>query len=155
MFVLIIDDSPTIQCILVSSLQRVGVSARPFPDGLQALQALTSHQIPWPDVVVLDLMLPHMDGYAVARALRKHARERATPIIMLSGHTGRWARLQARFAGASEYIPKPFKVAELVACILSRVGGTGERQPSPERQRGPFPSAIKEVSTWRTPPSVN
>lgn len=118
--VLVIDDSLTVRKILEASLQRAGIIAYAFPDGLQAMQALTARHVPIPDVVILDVGLPNMDGYAVARALRRHQAFNQTIIMMLSGHDGRLDKLRGRLAGATVYVTKPFQPDHVIAALSAQ-----------------------------------
>lgn len=118
--VLVIDDSLTVRKIMETSLQRAGMTPFTFPDGLEAMQALTASQVPLPDAVVLDVGLPKMDGYAVARALRRQRAFRQTIIIMLSGHDGRLDKLRGRLAGADGYVTKPFQPTQVIAELCAQ-----------------------------------
>src|SRR5215831_3812809 len=96
-FVMVIDDSLTVRKIMESSLQREGFRAVTFPDGLQAMNALSKGDIPVPDLILLDVGLPKMDGYEIARALKNRLSN--TVIIMLSGRDGVFDKLRGRWAG--------------------------------------------------------
>ncbi len=121
-FVMVIDDSLTVRKIMESSLQREGFRAISFPDGLQAMSALSRGEVPVPDLVLLDVGLPKMDGYEIARAFKQKNRLGNTVIIMLSGRDGVFDKLRGRLAGAKEYITKPFKPAEVIAVVRSHLG---------------------------------
>lgn len=115
--VMVIDDSLTVRKIMETSLKREGFDAISFPDGLQAMQALARGDVPVPDLILLDVGLPKMDGYEVARAFKQKSRLGNTVIIMLSGRDGMFDKLRGRMAGAKEYITKPFKPAEVIAVV--------------------------------------
>jgi twitching motility two-component system response regulator PilG len=119
--IIVIDDSLTVRKILEMSLHRAGYDVYSFPDGLQAMQALTTRQVPNPDAIILDVGLPKMDGYAVARALKHQRTLDHTVIIMLSGHAGRLDKLRGRLAGASAYVTKPFQPAQVIAVLRSHL----------------------------------
>jgi twitching motility two-component system response regulator PilG len=121
--VMVIDDSLTVRKILEASLQRAGMDVTTFADGLEAMQALTQRTTPVPQLVLLDVGLPKVDGYQVARTLRHHPGFAQTPIIMLSSHTSRLDKMRARLAGASGYLTKPFQPAEVLAVIQAHLGG--------------------------------
>lgn len=70
--VMVIDDSLTVRKILEASLQRAGLGVSTFADGLEAMHALTHHTTPVPQLVLLDVGLPKVNGYTVARTLRHH-----------------------------------------------------------------------------------
>jgi twitching motility two-component system response regulator PilG len=89
-----------------------------FHSGVDALNALKEGAAPVPDLVLLDINLPHMNGYDVATLL-SHKREfHSVPIVMLSGHDGIIDRFRAKRAGADEFISKPFDEPELVNKIF-------------------------------------
>lgn len=119
--VVVVDDSLTVRKILEASLDRAGFTGYSFADGMQLLQALTRKEVPMPDAVILDVGLPKMDGYAVARTLRHHHAFKAAPIIMLSGHTGTFDKLRGRLAGADAYIAKPFQPAQVLAVLRTHL----------------------------------
>src|SRR5262249_40526194 len=121
-FVMVIDDSLTVRKIMESSLQREGFRSVSFPDGLQAMSALSKGEIPVPDLILLDVGLPKMDGYEIAKAFKQKNRLGNTVIIMLSGRDGVFDKLRGRMAGAKEYITKPFKPAEVIAVVRSHLG---------------------------------
>ena len=118
--VLVIDDSPTVRKIMETSLQRAGMTPFTFPDGLEAIHALTARQVPLPDAIILDVGLPKMDGYAVARALRRQPALNQIIIMMLSGHDGRLDKLRGRLAGANVYVTKPFQPAQVIAELCTQ-----------------------------------
>lgn len=120
LLVMIIDDSQTVRKILEASLNRAGFQAVSFSDGLRAMQALASGEVRVPEVVVLDLHLPGIDGFTLAKSFKQHPRMRQTRIVMLSGETSLWARARARLAGVSTYVTKPFNPGKLVQQILDQ-----------------------------------
>jgi two-component system KDP operon response regulator KdpE len=109
--ILVVDDEPQILRTLRINLRARGHDVEVAADGAAALQAATSHQ---PDLVVLDLGLPDMDGVDVIHALRGWT---AVPIIVLSGRAGSGDKVAALDAGADDYVTKPFGVDELLARI--------------------------------------
>ena len=119
--VMVIDDSLTVRKIMETSLKREGFEAISFADGLQAMQALARGEVPVPDLILLDVGLPKMDGYEVARAFKQKNRLGNTVIIMLSGRDGMIDRFRGRLAGAKEYITKPFKPAEVIAVVRAHL----------------------------------
>jgi signal transduction histidine kinase len=89
------------------------------PDGSRALAAVRTRP---PDLVLTDVMLPGVDGFAVLRALRGDEATRGVPIIMLSARAGEEARVEGLEAGADDYVVKPFGARELVARIRTQLG---------------------------------
>ena len=123
--VLIVEDEPKIVRLARDYLERGGFRVLSTGDGAEALIIARQEQ---PDMVVLDLNLPGMDGLDVCRRLRQ---ESDVPIIMLTARTDETDRLIGLELGADDYIPKPFSPRELVArirAVLRRVTG-GVRQP--------------------------
>jgi len=119
--VLVVDDEPTIAEVVARYLERAGYRARIAADGVQALEAASTQR---PDLVVLDLMLPHLDGLEVMRRLREHDRDRIA-VILLTAKGEESDRVIGLRLGADDYVVKPFSPAELVArvdAVLRRVG---------------------------------
>ena len=112
--VLVVDDSPTVRKIVQLTLQREGLNVIAANDGLGALAAVSDYQ---PDLILLDIVLPHMDGYHICQIVRKNPDFRDTPIIMLSGRDGIFDKMRGRLAGSSEYLTKPFDSNELVQTV--------------------------------------
>ena len=118
--VLVIDDEPKIADLCRDYLRAAGFGVLTAADGLQGLALARRER---PDLVVLDLMLPGMDGLDVCRALR---REGSVPIIMLTARVDESDRLVGLELGADDYLTKPFSPRELVArvrSVLRRAGG--------------------------------
>lgn len=115
--VMVIDDSAAVRTILEKSFQRVGVRVTSYPDGITAIQALSKGDVPVPSVLLLDINLPRMDGYEVARILRGNEQFSGTAILMLTGRDGFVDRMKSRWVGAREFIKKPFRVSDVVRTV--------------------------------------
>jgi two-component system, OmpR family, response regulator ResD len=118
--VLVVDDEPTITEIVSRYLERAGYTAAVAADGLEAIRVADERD---PDLVVLDLMLPELDGLQVLRHLREDDRGR-TPVILLTAKGEQDDKLTGLRSGADDYIVKPFSPSELVArvdAVLRRV----------------------------------
>jgi DNA-binding response OmpR family regulator len=109
--VLIIDDDERLNALLVEFLGKFGFSVRTAAHPEDGLRLLKSEA---PDLVVLDVMLPDMDGFAVCRKVRETSR---VPIIMLTARGDVMDRIVGLELGADDYLPKPFEPRELVARI--------------------------------------
>jgi two-component system response regulator VicR len=109
--ILIVDDEPPIVDMLAYNLQRANYEVLIARDGQEALDKARREQ---PDLIILDLMLPKIDGLEVCRALR---RERDVPIIMLTARDSEVDRVVGLELGADDYVVKPFSVRELVARV--------------------------------------
>ena len=124
---LVVDDEPAVRRVLVMRLQLAGYRVVCAEDGEQALTLFHQEQ---PDLVVLDVMLPKLDGFAVCRRLRA---ESCVPIIFLSALDAISERVAGLDLGADDYLPKPFSPKELearIATILRRVGrGSAAAEP--------------------------
>jgi twitching motility two-component system response regulator PilG len=112
--VLVVDDSPTVRKIVQLTLQREHIRVVTAGDGLSALAAVADEQ---PDLILLDIMLPRMDGYNICQVVRKNMAYRELPIIMLSGKDGLFDKMRGKLAGSTEYITKPFDSTELVQTV--------------------------------------
>jgi DNA-binding response OmpR family regulator len=119
--IMVIDDSPAIRKIVETCLKREGFTVASFADGIEAMQFLTSPQARVPDLVVLDIGLPKMDGYEVARHLKTKQQFGNTIIVMLSGRDGVIDRLKGRLAGAKDYLTKPFRTQDVMSVIHSHL----------------------------------
>jgi DNA-binding response OmpR family regulator len=127
--ILIVDDEPTIGEVTSRYLQRDGYATQVASDGAAALRAYEAHE---PDLVILDLMLPGLDGLEVMRRLRERTRRRAA-IIVLTAKDEPNDRIVGLRLGADDYVVKPFSPEELVArvdAVLRRVD-TVRADPEP------------------------
>ncbi len=118
--VLVVDDEPTIAEVVSRYLERAGYRTRVAPDGPRALELVADQR---PDLVVLDLMLPGIDGLEVMRRLRESDRERIA-LILLTAKGEESDRVIGLRLGADDYVVKPFSPAELVArvdAVLRRI----------------------------------
>jgi two-component system alkaline phosphatase synthesis response regulator PhoP len=121
--ILVVDDEPGIVAIARDYLDRAGFRVIVAGDGVTALRLARTER---PSLLVLDLMLPGMDGLDVARALRQDPATRGLPIIMLTARVEEADRLIGLELGADDYITKPFSPRELVArvrAVLRRAEG--------------------------------
>jgi DNA-binding response OmpR family regulator len=119
--ILVVDDEPSIREVVSIYLSRAGYEVVVAPDGQAALDALEKQP---PDLVVLDLMLPKVDGMDIARRLRA---EGDIPIIMLTARREETDRIAGLETGADDYVVKPFSPQELVSrvkAVLRRTHGS-------------------------------
>jgi twitching motility two-component system response regulator PilG len=121
--VMVIDDSTTVRKIIETCLGRQGFWVLGFPDGVEAMRWLMEPTSRVPDLVLLDIGLPKMDGYEVARRLKVKPQFSNTVIVMLSRRDGMIDRLKGRLAGAKDYITKPFKTQDIISITESYLGG--------------------------------
>ncbi len=133
--VLIVDDDPAIRDVVRIALQRGGFDTAEAADGPAALRAVADAA---PDLVVLDVTLPGMDGTEVCRRLRRQGR---VPILFLSSRDDEVDRVVGLEIGGDDYLTKPFSPRELVARVraILRRGGSPprpRRRPTPWRTAG-------------------
>jgi putative two-component system response regulator len=114
--VLVVEDEEAPRQLLSLVLQREGYLVELATDGKAALEAISTLQ---PDVVLLDVMLPELNGLEVCRRVREDARVRLTPIIMVTGYDAEADRIQGLSAGADDFLAKPIIIAELLARVRS------------------------------------
>ena len=118
--VLLVDDEPDLLELLTYSLEGAGFAVRTASDGAAALASALAEP---PDVFVLDIMMPRMDGLALTERLREDARLRLTPILMLTAKTGESDEIAGLDAGADDYLTKPVSprlLASRVKALLRR-----------------------------------
>ncbi|MFF4544868.1 response regulator transcription factor [Streptomyces sp. NPDC001435] len=132
--VLVVDDDPTVAEVVSGYLNRAGFVVDRAPDGPSALARAGAH---WPDLVVLDLMLPGMDGLEVCRRLRGHG---PVPVIMLTARGDEDDRILGLEVGADDYVTKPFSPRELVLRVESVL-----RRTRPGAGTGPLGAAGLQV----------
>ena len=131
--ILVVDDEAAVRRVLVMRLQLSGYRVICAEDGEQALEQFHSES---PDLIVLDVMLPKLDGFAVCRRLRA---ESCVPIIFLSAVEAISERVAGLDLGADDYLPKPFSPKELearISTILRRVGRGNAEVESREMPTG-------------------
>jgi DNA-binding response OmpR family regulator len=124
--ILIVDDEPPIIDVLSYNLRQANYQVVIARDGEQALAQARREQ---PDLIILDLMLPHLDGLEVCRTLR---RERDVPIIMLTARDAEVDRVVGLELGADDYVVKPFSVRELMARVKNVLRRAAPRPPEAE-----------------------
>src|SRR5690348_11474996 len=126
--VMVIDDALVVRAILDTCLGRAGYEARCFEDGLQALGWLNTSQARIPDLVVVDLGLPRLDGYEIIRLLKARPALENTVLVILSARDGILDRIKGRLVGAHAYLTKPFKTQEILAIVQEKLEGRVEER---------------------------
>jgi phosphate regulon transcriptional regulator PhoB len=116
--ILVVDDEEPIQELLRFNLEKEGYLVRVAKDGPEALKHVVNDQ---PDLLVLDLMLPGMDGLEVCRKLRSNPKFQQIPIIMLTAKGEEFDKVLGLELGADDYMTKPFSPRELLARIKARL----------------------------------
>jgi two-component system, OmpR family, phosphate regulon response regulator PhoB len=123
--VLVIDDEPDVLLLCRVNLQHAGHDVLEAPDGERGLvQAMDQ----LPDAIVLDLMLPTLDGYGVLAALRDDERTRDIPVLVLTAKAQREDRVRCWEEGASEYMTKPFSPSALSSTLAQLIEMSSEQR---------------------------
>jgi diguanylate cyclase (GGDEF)-like protein len=112
--ILVVDDEEHIRKIVKFQLEKAGFSVETACDGVEALKAVDSYH---PDLVLLDLMMPNMDGYEVCKRLKSNYQTNHIPVIMVTAKAELENKLQGFEDGANDYITKPFALTELLVRV--------------------------------------
>ena len=120
--ILIVDDDPEIVTMLSLRLGRRGYDVKTASDGHRAVEIAKRER---PDLILLDVMMPRMDGYEVCTKLRADGRSAHIPVIMLTAKSMEADRSMAYTAGADDWVTKPFDPAVLVSKVKDHLRGQG------------------------------
>ena len=112
--VMVVDDSVTVRKVTSRLLERQGMDVMVAKDGIEAVALLQERK---PDVILLDIEMPRMDGFEVARQVRHDERLSSLPIVMISSRTGEKHKQHAKELGVDRFLGKPFQENELLATI--------------------------------------
>ena len=130
--ILVVEDDAEVVELVCFNLKRAGFATGTAKDGVEALKKARSVL---PDLILLDLMLPELDGFAVCEILHRDPVTARIPIIMLTAVSSGLARVAGLDAGASDYITKPFSPKELVRRVRTLVL-PGDQVPKPRLAPG-------------------
>ena len=112
--VLIIDDSKTIRRTAENLLQKEGFIVESANDGFEALPKIVQFR---PDLILVDIMMPRLDGYQTCALIKNNPQYKQIPVLMLSSKDGLFDKARGRIVGADRYVTKPFTRAEIVQTI--------------------------------------
>lgn len=118
--VLVVEDSVTQREMITELLKGSGLEVTVASDGLEALERIQGHH---PDIVVLDIVMPRMNGYEVCRRLKADPKTQHVPIVMCSSKGEEFDRYWGMKQGADAYIAKPFQPTELVGTVKQLLRG--------------------------------
>jgi twitching motility two-component system response regulator PilG len=112
--VMVIDDSNTIRRSAEIFLLQAGCQVVLAEDGFDALAKIADHQ---PQIIFCDIMMPRLDGYQTCSLIKKNARFKSTPVVMLSSKDGLFDRARGRMVGSDQYLTKPFTKDSLLQTV--------------------------------------
>lgn len=113
-----IDDSPTVLNAIQKFLEDQSLSVVAINDPVKALMQIVRSK---PDLILLDITMPNLDGYELCALLRRHPRYKRTPIVMVTGNTGLIDRARAKLVRASGYLTKPFTQSDLLKIVFKHL----------------------------------
>jgi twitching motility two-component system response regulator PilG len=111
---MVIDDSNTIRRSAEIFLMQAGCQVILAENGFDALAKIADHQ---PDLIFVDIMMPRLDGYQTCALIKKNAKHKTTPVIMLSSKDSLFDRARGRMVGSDEYLTKPFSKESLLKAV--------------------------------------
>jgi DNA-binding response OmpR family regulator len=140
--ILVVEDEPSLQETLVYNLEKQGYSVEAAGDGRAAIEAARRML---PDLIVLDIMLPELDGFEVCKILRK---EMTVPILMLTARDDEIDRVVGLEVGGDDYLTKPFSMRELMARVKAQLRRTGMLREEMARLKSAEANVPQEVLTF-------
>jgi len=142
--ILVVEDETSLRQLLTQNLSYEGYSVAAAADGGEAL---SSHHARRADLIVLDLMLPVVDGFQVLRTLREH--QDPVPVLMLTARGAEQDRVQGLSLGADDYLVKPFSVLELIARVKAILRRTRPAEKPKALRSGPFRFDLPRLEATR------
>ena len=139
--IVVVEDEKDLAYLIARSLREDGHTTEVFVDGQQALDRLTNYAVAEPDVIVLDLMLPGVDGLTITRRIRQ---ERFVPIVMLTAKSTEIDKVLGLELGADDYLSKPVSMRELqarISAILRRASMMAAKSRTAEKSDVPIEDA--------------
>jgi DNA-binding response OmpR family regulator len=140
--ILVVEDEPSLQETLVYNLEKQGYSVEAVGNGRDAIE---SARRMIPDMIILDIMLPELDGFEVCKILRK---EMTVPILMLTARDDEIDRVVGLEVGADDYLTKPFSMRELMARVKAQLRRTGMLREELTKLKSPEAKTSQEVLTF-------
>ena len=147
--ILVVDDEANIAQLLATSLKYAGFEVRTADNGVDALETARTFG---PDLLLLDVMMPGLDGFDVLRSLRGGGNR--TPVLFLTARDAAEDRVAGLTLGGDDYVTKPFSLEEVVArirAILRRTAATTARAPAAAGSRSPTSSSTRTVTRHGRP----
>ena len=113
--VIVVDDSPTIRKLVSVTLTQAGYAVTEAADGYEVAEKV--RQVGVPKLFILDINMPGLDGLQLCKMLRQNAETAEVPVVFLTGKDGFFNKLRGQWAGAAEYLTKPFDPQKLLATV--------------------------------------
>lgn len=123
--VMVIDDSNTIRRSAEIFLKAAGCEVILAEDGFDALAKIADQH---PQVIFVDIMMPRLDGYQTCSLIKRNARFKSTPVIMLSSKDGLFDRARGRMAGSDQYLTKPFTQDTLIEAVNNYISSAADNK---------------------------
>ncbi len=120
--VLVVEDDPALRKLLEATLSKAGYQVTLAGDGLDGLVKIDRAE-PKPKLLIVDIMMPELDGLSLVRALRTQAATRAIPVIFITAKSDAKSIAEGISAGAKFYVTKPFVIDDLLAKVKRAIGG--------------------------------
>ena len=114
--ILVVDDSPTVRKLIIGKLEKHGHRVVAAVDGMDALSKISETV---PDLILLDVTMPRLDGYQLCKMVKANAKTKHVPVVMISGKDGFFDKVRGRMAGSTAYITKPFGPETLLQTVDS------------------------------------
>jgi DNA-binding response OmpR family regulator len=140
--ILVVEDEPSLQETLIYNLEKQGYQVQAAGDGRLAIEAARKMI---PDLIILDIMLPELDGFEVCKILRK---EMTVPILMLTARDDEIDRVVGLEVGADDYLTKPFSMRELMARVKAQLRRTGLLREEMAKLKTPDTNTQHEVLSF-------
>jgi twitching motility two-component system response regulator PilG len=112
--ILVVEDSPTTRKVIALTLNQKGFAVIEAQDGMEALSKLSEEK---PDLILLDIILPKMDGYKILSIIKENEEFKNTPVIMLTSKDGILNKVKGKLAGSTAYLTKPFEPKDLIKTV--------------------------------------
>ena len=116
--ILVVDDSATVRKLISSKLEKSGHEVISAVDGVEAMERIKEFT---PDLILLDIMMPKLDGYQVCKLIRANEVTKDVPVVMISGKDGFFDKVRGRMAGTTGYITKPFGPEALMKAVETHI----------------------------------
>lgn len=113
--VMVVDDSPTIRKLVATTLEAAGYRVIPIPDGVHVAEAVRQHGVP--DLFILDIIMPGLDGFQLCKQLRKDKATARVPFVFLTAKVGLLSKIRSQWSGAAEHLIKPFQPQQLLKIV--------------------------------------